>query len=294
MVLFLLAFLGGALTIVSLCILPVLPFVFARADRPFSRNGLRCSLAWPRLSRGERAGGGRWRLGRRSQSIRARHRDRPSGAVRPRAAVPRVSDRMTGRSSRSARACRKPRKKTQAKAEGPSCRRCSLASDRPAGRHARGRYWVSSYGRRPQWGERANLAAAGRLRRRRRDVARARLARRRADFRRDEAVAWGRRMDTSRAWRRRARLQRRDRLGSRLRASRASLASTTSLEQRLLAEFSLRGDERGFLHPRAKARTRGPNRIAARRGRSTLRSPARSRGSTRRRSRRTDSRARSC
>ena len=40
MVLFLLAFLGGALTIVSPCILPVLPFVFARADRPFSRNGL--------------------------------------------------------------------------------------------------------------------------------------------------------------------------------------------------------------------------------------------------------------
>ncbi len=40
MLLFLLAFLGGALTIVSPCILPVLPFVFARADRPFSRNGL--------------------------------------------------------------------------------------------------------------------------------------------------------------------------------------------------------------------------------------------------------------
>ncbi len=40
MALFLLAFLGGALTIVSPCILPVLPFVFARADRPFSRNGL--------------------------------------------------------------------------------------------------------------------------------------------------------------------------------------------------------------------------------------------------------------
>ena len=36
----LLAFLAGALTIVSPCILPVLPFVFARADRPFLRNGL--------------------------------------------------------------------------------------------------------------------------------------------------------------------------------------------------------------------------------------------------------------
>jgi cytochrome c biogenesis protein CcdA/thiol-disulfide isomerase/thioredoxin len=40
MILFLLAYLGGAFTIVSPCILPVLPFVFARADRPFVRSGL--------------------------------------------------------------------------------------------------------------------------------------------------------------------------------------------------------------------------------------------------------------
>jgi cytochrome c biogenesis protein CcdA/thiol-disulfide isomerase/thioredoxin len=40
MVLFLLAYVGGVLTIVSPCILPVLPFVFARADRPFIRSGL--------------------------------------------------------------------------------------------------------------------------------------------------------------------------------------------------------------------------------------------------------------
>jgi len=40
MLLFLLAYLGGVLTIVSPCILPVLPFVFARADRPFARSGL--------------------------------------------------------------------------------------------------------------------------------------------------------------------------------------------------------------------------------------------------------------
>ncbi|MEJ0095856.1 MAG: cytochrome c biogenesis protein DipZ [Methylocella sp.] len=40
MFLFLLAYLGGVLTIVSPCILPVLPFVFARADRPFIRSGL--------------------------------------------------------------------------------------------------------------------------------------------------------------------------------------------------------------------------------------------------------------
>jgi len=40
MILFVLAFLGGVLTIISPCILPVLPFVFARADRPFLRSGL--------------------------------------------------------------------------------------------------------------------------------------------------------------------------------------------------------------------------------------------------------------
>ncbi|MDP3857456.1 MAG: cytochrome c biogenesis protein CcdA [Stagnimonas sp.] len=40
MILFLLAYAGGALTILSPCILPVLPFVFARADRPFLRSGL--------------------------------------------------------------------------------------------------------------------------------------------------------------------------------------------------------------------------------------------------------------
>ena len=40
MTLILLAYLGGILTIASPCILPVLPFVFARADKPFVRSGL--------------------------------------------------------------------------------------------------------------------------------------------------------------------------------------------------------------------------------------------------------------
>jgi cytochrome c biogenesis protein CcdA/thiol-disulfide isomerase/thioredoxin len=40
MLLFTLAFLGGVLTIFSPCILPVIPFVFARADRPFRRSTL--------------------------------------------------------------------------------------------------------------------------------------------------------------------------------------------------------------------------------------------------------------
>jgi cytochrome c biogenesis protein CcdA/thiol-disulfide isomerase/thioredoxin len=40
MLLYFLAFVGGMLTIVSPCILPVLPFVFSRADQPFRRSGL--------------------------------------------------------------------------------------------------------------------------------------------------------------------------------------------------------------------------------------------------------------
>jgi cytochrome c biogenesis protein CcdA/thiol-disulfide isomerase/thioredoxin len=40
MALLILAFLGGMLTILSPCILPVLPFVFSRADQPFRRTGL--------------------------------------------------------------------------------------------------------------------------------------------------------------------------------------------------------------------------------------------------------------
>ena len=40
MFLFLLAYLGGILTILSPCILPVLPFVFARSDQPFRKSGL--------------------------------------------------------------------------------------------------------------------------------------------------------------------------------------------------------------------------------------------------------------
>ncbi|AEU36043.1 cytochrome c biogenesis protein DipZ [Granulicella mallensis] len=40
MLLLLLAYFGGILTILSPCILPVLPFVFARSDQPFRKSGL--------------------------------------------------------------------------------------------------------------------------------------------------------------------------------------------------------------------------------------------------------------
>ena len=40
MTILLLVYLGGVLTILSPCILPVLPFVFARAEHKFATNGL--------------------------------------------------------------------------------------------------------------------------------------------------------------------------------------------------------------------------------------------------------------
>jgi cytochrome c biogenesis protein CcdA/thiol-disulfide isomerase/thioredoxin len=40
MILFILSYLGGALSILAPCILPVIPFVFARVDQPFVKSGL--------------------------------------------------------------------------------------------------------------------------------------------------------------------------------------------------------------------------------------------------------------
>ncbi|MDB5731511.1 MAG: cytochrome c biosis protein transrane region, partial [Variovorax sp.] len=40
MLLFILSYLGGALTILAPCILPVVPFVFARVDQSFVKSGL--------------------------------------------------------------------------------------------------------------------------------------------------------------------------------------------------------------------------------------------------------------
>ena len=46
MLIILLAYLGGVLTILSPCILPVLPFVFARAGRSSRAARCRCSSGW--------------------------------------------------------------------------------------------------------------------------------------------------------------------------------------------------------------------------------------------------------
>src|SRR5512140_3844596 len=40
MLIFMLAYVGGLLTIFSPCVLPVLPFIFSRPDQPFRRSGL--------------------------------------------------------------------------------------------------------------------------------------------------------------------------------------------------------------------------------------------------------------
>ena len=72
MILFLLAYLGGVLTILSPCILPVLPFVFARSDQPFVRSGLPLLAGHGRDLRRRRHPGGRGRqLGGACQPIRA-------------------------------------------------------------------------------------------------------------------------------------------------------------------------------------------------------------------------------
>src|SRR5688572_8059413 len=65
MLLFLLAYLGVILTVLSPCFLPVLPFVFARADRPFLRNGLSllAGLAFPFAGVATLAAVGRSRAG---------------------------------------------------------------------------------------------------------------------------------------------------------------------------------------------------------------------------------------
>ncbi len=83
MTLLVLAYLGGVLTIVSPCILPVLPFVFARADRPFLTNALPMLAGMAHhLRRGRDLGGCCRRMGRRSQPVWPNRRAGAHGGVR--------------------------------------------------------------------------------------------------------------------------------------------------------------------------------------------------------------------
>ncbi len=86
--LLLLAYLGGVLTIVSPCILPVLPFVFARTGQPFIKSGLPLlagmALTFALVATLAAVGGG-WVV--QLESIRALAGAGVRGAVRPDAVV---------------------------------------------------------------------------------------------------------------------------------------------------------------------------------------------------------------
>ena len=73
MTLFVLAYLAGVLTIVSPCILPVLPFVLARVGQPFRRSGLPMLVGdGARVRRGGEPRGIRRQLGDRTEPLRSR------------------------------------------------------------------------------------------------------------------------------------------------------------------------------------------------------------------------------
>ena len=86
MVIYLLAFVGGVLTILSPCILPVLPVVFAQADQPYigyeraenfvsaepiAQDSHKVYSTLPRLSLNQWTLGGSWRVSRESAVLQA-------------------------------------------------------------------------------------------------------------------------------------------------------------------------------------------------------------------------------
>ena len=144
MILFVLAYLGGVLTIVSPCILPVLPFVFARADRPFVSSGLPLLLGMAATFAAVAtlaAVGGGW-------AVEANEYGRLAAlALLALFGITLLFRRWrTGRLgpwSRSARACRNQPMGGSERAAGRSGPRCCWASRRDcSGRHARDRSWV--------------------------------------------------------------------------------------------------------------------------------------------------------
>jgi len=90
MILFLLAYLGGALTIVSPCILPVLPSCSPGRTGPSPAAGCRCWSAWLRHLPWWRPGRHRRRMGCRGQSVWPHCSFRSFGPFRRYAAVPRA------------------------------------------------------------------------------------------------------------------------------------------------------------------------------------------------------------
>ena len=267
MLLFLLAYLGGVLTIVSPCILPVLPFVFARADRPFLKSGLPMLVGMAlTFALVATLGGGRRRLGRRGQRLRPHRRaDRAvrsridacfSGAVGPADAA---AGRARRRLSQSAEQRRRMRSIWPSLllgiATGLLWAPCAGPDPRtdPDRRGAR---------RAPASGPRScSLAyAAGAAT----SLALA-LAGRRPRLRGDEALARRRRMGPTRPWRRRAGRGRRDRSGARYRLSHApSLAqhglvgAAPARQLRAFEQNAAASEQRRQVRPMRGLAGRGP------------------------------------
>ncbi len=201
MILFLLSYLGGVLTILSPCILPVLPFVFARADQPFV--ALRPAAAGGHggdFRRGRDPGDAGRQLGGACQSIWPHRRHGAAGAVRPDPACRRqLADRLTrplvalgNRLSNQPRTAARRRRRFAAAGRGDrtvvgALRRADPGPD-PDRRGDQGRQ------------RQHHLAAAG-LCRGRGDLAGGGAADRRARLRRHEEIAGRGRMDPPRAGR---------------------------------------------------------------------------------------------
>ena len=143
MILFALAFLGGALTIASPCILPVLPFVFASAGQSFLRRGLPMLLGMAAtfaLVATLAAFGGGWAAHANQSAAASLSRCWPCSAWR--CFCPASPNGCRRRWSLWAESCRNgPIPK--AKRAGSARRCCSASPPACCGRPARGRFSAS-------------------------------------------------------------------------------------------------------------------------------------------------------
>ena len=204
MVLIVLAYVGGILTILSPCILPVLPFVFSRAGEPFLRAGLPLLVGMAAAFTGVAtlaAVGGGWvvaanQYGRLAalalfalfaltllSETLAENLNRPLVTL----GAPAVSGGAGQRRARRAVGLGHPRR-----------------GNRPAmGTLRRANPWPDPHRRRAQWRERHDLAATVCLCSRRSHLAGAGAICRRARRRASEAIARRWRVGASWPWRRR-------------------------------------------------------------------------------------------
>ena len=213
MTLILLAYLGGVLTILSPCILPVLPFVFARAGQSFVRSGLPMLLGMAitfALVATLAAVGGAW-------AVHANQYGRYIALVilalfGLTLLLPHLADRLmqpfVSLGARLSTSAEGGEAATVGILVGAARHRHRTSVGAVRGTDPRARADRRRAARR----ERRHVRIAARVRGRRGDVARGRAADRRTRVRGDEEIARRRRVDTSRARRRGARRGRRDRI----------------------------------------------------------------------------------